>query len=145
MGESFLIVNLVHDREKQGSVERNRSYGGSGNYSVSTDSEEQPNTLRLKIFGGPSTGEVSYHYPSEGVVKIGRSNNCEVQIDDAVLSKFQSCITFNAKENMWMLQDGYSNKNSLNGTWLYLHEDFDIYDGMIFKANQTLFEAQLHQ
>lgn len=64
MGESFIIVNLIADR---------------------LDSEEDgyvaspPVTkLRLKLFGGPSTGEVFYFSPDqhsgETIVKIGRSN-----------------------------------------------------------------------
>ena len=43
--------------------------------------------LRLKLFGGPSTGEVFYFKPDSDMIKIGRSNNCDVVIEDAVLSK----------------------------------------------------------
>jgi hypothetical protein len=32
-------------------------------------------------------------------------------------------------------------KQSLNGTWLYLNEDFEIYNNMTFKVNQVLFQA----
>ena len=39
--------------------------------------------------------------------------------------------------------DGYNGKSSLNGTWLYLNEDFEIYDGLTFKANQTVFQVSL--
>ena len=41
------------------------------------------------------------------------------------------------------MQDGFNSKRSLNGTWLYLNEDFEIYDGMTFKANQTLFQTSI--
>lgn len=44
--------------------------------------------LRLKLFGGPSTGEVFYFKPDTDHIKIGRANKCEVAIDDPVLSKF---------------------------------------------------------
>ena len=44
--------------------------------------------LRLKLFGGPSTGEVFYFKPDTDIIKIGRSTNtCDVAIEDAVLSK----------------------------------------------------------
>jgi hypothetical protein len=33
---------------------------------------------------------------------------------------------------------------STNGTWMYIAEDWEIADGMLFKANATLFEARLH-
>ena len=39
--------------------------------------------------------------------------------------------------------DGYHDKPSTNGTWLYLNEDFEIYDGMVFKANQTIFNVRV--
>ena len=39
----------------------------------------------------------------------------------------------------WVLKDGTNEKKSTNGTWVYLAEEHPIYDGMIFKANQTLF------
>ena len=42
-----------------------------------------------------------------------------------------------------MLVDGdlNNNRSSTNGTWMYLNEDFEIYHGMIFKTNQSLFEV----
>jgi hypothetical protein len=43
----------------------------------------------------------------------------------------------------WVLYDGYQGRESTNGTWLYLNEDCVIEDGMIFKSNQTFFEATL--
>ena len=34
-------------------------------------------------------------------------------------------------------------KQSTNGTWLYLMEESQIFDGMIFKGNQNLFSCSL--
>ena len=34
-------------------------------------------------------------------------------------------------------------KKSTNGTWLFVEEDCEIYDSMIFKAGKTLFEAHI--
>lgn len=131
MGESFIIVNLINEKYSV------------ANYSISTHdsklSSDSPLKLRLKLFGGPSTGEVFYFKPDTEVIKIGRSTNCEVIIEDAVLSKFQSHIFFDSEKECWLLQDGFNGKKSLNGTWLYLNEDFEMYEGMTFKANQTLF------
>lgn len=81
IGESFIIVNLIN--EKFSVV----------NYSISThDSKESGGEssmkLRLKLFGGPSTGEVFYFKPDTETIKIGRSTSCDVVIEDAVLSKF---------------------------------------------------------
>ena len=42
-----------------------------------------------------------------------------------------------------MLIDGYNNKPSTNGTWLYLNDDYEMFDGMVFKANQTIFDVRV--
>lgn len=116
LGESFIIVNLINEKFSM------------ANYSISThDSKESTEChmkLRLKLFGGPSTGEVFYFKPDSDIIKIGRSNSCDVAIEDAVLSKFQAHIYFNSERDCWLLEDGFSGKRSLNGTWLYLNDDF---------------------
>jgi len=43
----------------------------------------------------------------------------------------------------WILTDGRDNKPSTNGTWLYIGEEQTIYNGMIFKASQTLFQVKI--
>jgi len=44
--------------------------------------------VRVKVFGGPSTGNVSYHDPrANPIVTIGRSQNNNIPINDPVLSK----------------------------------------------------------
>ena len=43
----------------------------------------------------------------------------------------------------WMLSDGGKGKASTNGTWVYVSEDTKLYDGMAFKANQTIFNVSL--
>lgn len=83
-----------------------------------------------------------------------------IAVDDNLLSKSQCKIEY--KENIskffilyiifkifkkilkegWILTDG-KDKPSTNGTWLYLGEQQTIYNGMIFKANQTVFQVNL--
>ena len=45
----------------------------------------------------------------------------------------------------WVLTDGDSEneKPSTNGTWLYLNDEFEIRDKMIFKTHQTLIQASV--
>lgn len=82
------------------------------------------------------------YFKDEGQeIIIGRTPNCDIRIDDKLLSKSQAHIKCN--DGMWTLNDGYNNKPSTNGTWLYLNEDFEMFDGMVFKANQTIFEVKL--
>ena len=70
LGESFIIVNLINEKFSM------------ANYSISThDSKESTEChmkLRLKLFGGPSTGEVFYFKPDSDVIRMGRANTCDV-------------------------------------------------------------------
>ena len=98
--------------------------------------------IRFKIFGGPASGQVSYFKPDDwDQIKIGRSPYCDITIEDEVLSKYQCNVHFDFNDSNWILQDGLDNKKSLNGTWLYLNEEYSVYEDMIFKAHQTLFRA----
>jgi len=71
----------------------------------------------------------------EQEIIIGRSPNCDIRIDDELLSKMQATIYFNVDTRDWVLQDGYMGKSSTNGTWLYLNEEIQIKPGMLFKSN----------
>jgi len=51
--------------------------------------------------------------------------------------------TIRSEQGEWVLYDGYQSRESTNGTWLYLNEDCEIEDGMVFKSNQTFFEATI--
>ena len=46
------------------------------------------------------------------------------------------------EEPHWVLYDGDGLKPSTNGTWLFVDTYFEILDGMIFKAAQTLFKVR---
>jgi len=43
--------------------------------------------LKLKIFGGPSNGEIHYFQNEGQEIVIGRTPNCDIRIDDKLLSK----------------------------------------------------------
>lgn len=72
LGESFIIINILTERDES-----------------DTQSDLQFPMLRLKLFGGPSTGEVFFYKPKPNEkIQIGRMNNCHIQIEDSLLSKF---------------------------------------------------------
>ncbi len=41
----------------------------------------------------------------------------------------------------WTLEDGLEGKGSTNGTWMYVAEEQEMYDGLLFKTQQTLFSV----
>ena len=56
-----------------------------------------------------------------------------------MMSKIQSCIKYNSKEKAFYLYDGNSEKESTNGTWVYMLNPILITNNFIFKAEHTLF------
>lgn len=76
-------------------------------------------------------------------VAIGRSPLCKIRIKDDSLSKFHATLSYSAI-NGWILSDGdNANSKSTNGTWILAHEDYEIYDQMIFKTGSYLLYANL--
>lgn len=119
IGESFVVVNLTPGSSK----------------------------LRLKLFGGPSTGEVFYFAPQNATdsrIRVGRHPVCEVPINDALISKVQFSIQFE-EEAGWVLFDGDLDhqRQSTNGTWVYLSDEYEVYNGMVFKVSSTVFQTML--
>jgi|TARA_B110000285_G_scaffold232444_1_gene303505 hypothetical protein len=72
VGEAYIVVNLL----PEGAEELGRSY----------------DTLKLKMFGGPNNGEI-YEFNTnemkngEKEILIGRTPDCDVKINDKLLSK----------------------------------------------------------
>ena len=139
VGEAYIVVNLL----PEGAEEEGRPY----------------DTLKLKMFGGPNNGEV-YEFNFDECrnydkhILIGRTPDCHVKINDKLLSKIQSHIrlqmNFSTAEQsdgeeylQWTLFDGYRGKTSTNGTWLYINHDTMLRDGLVFKANQTIFSCKI--
>ena len=126
MGETFMVISLLPSSE-----------------APAQDLAFVPAepALRLKIFGGPSAGESYVFRHAKQEIVVGRSPNCDVRIDDSMLSKTQATITHDDARNCWILEEGYGGKSSTNGTWLYIKEEIDVTDGMQLKANQTIFKC----
>jgi len=117
IGETFIVANIVSDTINHGRTQ-----------------------LRLKIFGIANSGETFYFPIEKQQISIGRQTQCDIAIQDKLLSKIHSMITY-CDKNGWLLMDGFENNTSTNGTWLYINEDFEVYDKMIFKSNQTIFQC----
>jgi hypothetical protein len=82
----------------------------------------------------------SYFPPMNRNIIIGRYSLADIHLNDKLLSKIHCVINYSEKEG-WTLIDGHDGKPSTNGTWLYINEDFEMYDKMIFKSNQTIFQV----
>ncbi len=132
VGEAHIVVNLL-----------NRDESGEVGVSMTGDEDAQRGArLKLKIFGGPTSGEIFYFKNEGQEILVGRTPNCDVRIEDKLLSKTQ-CHIRCVEDDQWIVVDGYNGKPSTNGTWIYLNEDYEIYDGISLKANQTIFSGHL--
>ncbi len=117
----------------------------SENYS-NKNNENYDNMLNVKIFSGDIKHGIVSFLPEKSPITIGRSQDCEILIDDNMLSRVHCTIDF--KNEKWFIIDGTINeegnvKNSTNGTWIYAFEDTLIKDKMTFKANHNLFICSL--
>ena len=108
---------------------------------------ENEKFLNLKIFSGDFRSEpIIFNSEEEQIITIGRDASCDVVIEDNLLSRVHCTILY--KNGIgWIIRDGKINeednsfKPSTNSTWLFLINEIPIYDGMIFKSNQNLFQC----
>lgn len=115
-----------------------------GNSYIVFSFEDNPNTqnLILKIYNDDKRYDpiLLEECQLERKYHVGRDSNCDVVIEDNLLSRIHCTIIY--RKNRWSIMDGKGNlkeDGSTNGTWSYLIEETEIYDGMIFKGNQNLF------
>ena len=76
-------------------------------------------------------------------INIGRNQNCDIVIEDMMLSKTQCHIEYNSNDRCFYLNDGDGKKESTNGTWVFILNPTKITNNFMFKAEHTLFLANL--
>jgi hypothetical protein len=108
--------------------------------------KSESSRIRLKIYG-KGTGDVFYFNASdysENYITLGRQENCEVKLTGNLVSKVH-CTIFYTPEKGWILFDGdiKSNQPSTNGTWIYMGDNMEIYDSMIFKSGKVMFKVAI--
>jgi len=114
IGDTYIVVSLVSDEKDRLFTNENNSQQRFCNNNI----------IHLKIFSGDENYDPLNFQPSKSAIKIGRSNDCEVFIDDKRLSRVQCMIEFDNNVG-WTIRDGnfYREKNmtefrpSSNGTW----------------------------
>jgi hypothetical protein len=78
-------------------------------------------------------------------IKIGRAKDCDICIEDMLLSKYQASILYSHSQG-WMLIDGnlIRQRPSTNGAWLYCSNDTLLSTGMEVKVGATLFKVVIY-
>ena len=79
----------------------------------------------MKVFSGDDAYDPINFQPSKSAIKVGRSSECEVFINDNMLSRFHCLIEYDNTVG-WTIRDGYAIKGahsntefkpSTNNTW----------------------------
>jgi FHA domain len=87
-------------------------------FRISFSDSSYPNLL-LTVFGR-STQNYCFYAQEQHInpIKIGRADDCDICIDDMLLSKYQACILYSQSKG-WMLIDGnlVKQRPSTNGAW----------------------------
>lgn len=112
------------------------------NYQNSYNNNDE-RILSVKVFGGQSNN-YSYAFNQSQISKIliGNDENCNIVLSD-ILSDEIHCFIEYKNDIGWVLNDGYNNKNSENGTWVCLSEETKIFEGMIIQSNQSIYECHI--
>lgn len=96
----------------------------------------------MKFLEGPKAQEVYHFLPDSEKILVGRMVECKVKFDDSSMSRYQCSMNYREDQG-WVLFDGTGDKKSTNGTWLFVENDYEIFNGMVFKAGKTLFEVHV--
>ena len=127
IGGNYIVITLGLDEEML--------------LSENNNIKRSDNIVNFKIFSGNIRhGNLNFS-PEQSPIVVGRAQECDIIIDDNLLSRFHCSIQY--KNDKWYITDGYVENNNIkkstNGTWIYAFEDILIKNGMIFKSNNNLF------
>ena len=115
-------------RNKKNKIYKDVFTIGSNLFTVRT-LKTRNNTIEI------SFNDKTYKFPKEkSEITIGRDKNCDiVLLNEKDVSRIQTTIYFDLKEDEWFIIDGSKEKESTNGTWLTLMNTTEIYDNMILE------------
>ena len=116
-------------------IEKNRILIKIFNNSILENTQPKDSNCDIK--------QINLEENSNSYTSIGRSQHCDIIIEDMLLSKVQCCIEYNSKTKKIYLCDGEGKKESTNGTWVFILNPTKITDNFMFKAEHTLFVANL--
>ena len=150
IGDTYLKISIGIENKYFLNSQKNNGFNLK-NKKISISDSDYNNNLNLKILSRDKIYDPVNFPPTKSKIKIGRASNCEIIIDDILLSRVHCTIEY--KNNIgWIIRDGYNNKenmeesmdikSSTNGTWLYAFEDTPIYEGMILRSDNNLFRCK---
>jgi len=123
-----IYIYMKIQRNKKNKIYKDAFTIGSNLFTVRT-LKTRNNTIEI------SFNDKNYKFTKEkSEITIGRDKNCDiVLLNERDVSRIQTSIYFDFKEDDWFIIDGSKEKESTNGTWLTLMNTTEIYDNMILE------------
>lgn len=142
----FTLNQIVFsvDPGKSDDLMKNSSTSSSQSFSQHSFCE----TLKIVVYNNTNNQiskdnrTVYYFKSSDSPILIGRSK-CTITLDYSFLSKKHCSIVFNKDENCWEISDGFSNRPSLNGTWLMVNSKYEINDRTFVKIGNNILKVNI--
>ena len=143
LGNSYIV--LIYDDDIMNADNKNSSENTNNNSCTGINNLKNEKILILKIFSGNEKFDPIKCSPIKKKLTIGRDEDCDVVMEDSLLSRYH-CTVIYREDLGWCILDGLITetgeiKKSTNGTWLYLMEETEITNGMVFKGNQNVFKC----
>lgn len=63
---------------------------------------------------------------NNGDVFIGRSEICNIKLDENILSKIHCSFKYDKAKKMWLISDGNGERPSTNGTWMFCNSKYEL-------------------
>jgi len=128
--DSHMLVNILQQKQKE-----------VGDINKENQEDDVKDILMIKFLDGPKAKEIFKFSPDNGIVKVGRANDCQIKFEGNSLSRYQCSLKY--VENSWFICDGIDGKESTNGTWIFAENFNEVTDGLVIKIGKTLFKAYL--
>ena len=90
--------------------------------------------------------DYTYEFSYKNVnITIGRGEQCDISLRDCEsdISKIQCTVSY-SNEKVWMIRDGYEDKESTNGTWLIAAHSYPLYDNMEIEVFSSLIKVNYY-
>ena len=123
-----IYIYMKIQRNKKNKIYKDAFTIGSNLFTVRT-LKTRNNTIEI------SFNDKNYKFPKEKkIITIGRDKNCDIiLLNEKDVSRIQTSIYFDEKEDDWFIIDGSKEKESTNGTWLTIIYTTEIYNNMILE------------
>ena len=124
--EIFIYQKIKRDKKYK--ISKDAFSIGSTLFTIRTI-KTRNNTLEI------SYNDKNFKFPKEKkIITIGREKKCDIiLLNEKDVSRIQTSIYFDEKEDDWFIIDGSKEKESTNGTWLTIIYTTEIYNNMILE------------